>query len=615
MITIQKSKVAALAALAIVFTGCGSSNGSGKSSITGANSEESLREYLGSDEIQSDLENLAEFAYYAEYLKAAPIAFMATDDGLFTKNVDSDEAEEYFEVIETMLEKLDDYKAAWAQIDSMQALMTETPQALEKAGVGLMYSFSDFCSSLWNTGKEMREKSMARIGQLNDNERKTLFEGLSSNLRKGETDYKTWWKNFNRGDYDRSSAQIYNNFMHNGESSFMDEAETITQVVAKKGTELVEKGAAFEVQVMKTALPSPVTNTMGKIQTAEKIDKIVTHGKDMSKEELKENMLSLVPGYKDVDKVAKMAAGYVEDKSTTAENYQEKSASLINFTDLGSQVAKMAIAINKKSGKTTIGLGTTDDGKTQLILKEEGEHLVSFLTEWGDKLTQKLTNLAGEFYNLFDEINEKAIRDSIAAASSSSVTSSAGTPSAANSSNANSSAVNSSATDTEDSSSSLEGSSSSEPSSSAVSSSSYSGTVTGEIVGTWKLVKIYTVYNITNVSACYDEWYYENDDGDVVYDYTDEECVNQTVNETEDVGDILELRSDGTVIGTNHDDGETEVSHYTYDAATGTLTELYGVDEESVAKVTFSGNTMTITTTETPAYGTISYVAVLERVD
>ena len=607
MITIQKSKVAALAALAIAFTGCGDSNGGGKSSIVSANNGEALREYLGSEEIQSDLENLAEFAYYAEYLKVAPIAFMATDDGLYTKSIDSDEAEEYFEVIETMLGKFDEYKAAWAQIDSMQALVTETPKALEKNSVGLLYSFTDFCSSLWNTGKEMREKSMARIGQLNDNERKILFDGLSGNLRKGETDYKTWWKNFNRGDYDGASAQIYNNFMHNGESSFMDEAETITQVVAKKGEELVEKGAAFEVQVLKTALPNPVTNTMSKIQTAEKVEKIVVHGKDMTAEELKENMLSLVPRYKDVEKASKMIGAFVGDKSTTAENATEKGASVVNLNNTGATTAPLSVAVSQKTGKVTIGLGTTDDGKNQLVLKEEGEHLVSFLTEWGDKLTQKLTTIAGEIYNIFGEINEKAIRDAIAAASSSSATSSAGT----------SSAINSSATDTEESSSSLEDSSSSESSSSTVSSSSFSGgTVTGNVVGTWKVIKIYNIYEINDFAACYDEWYYENADGDVVYDYTDEECVNQTVNETEDIGDILELRSDGTGIATNHDDGATETIHYTYDATTGTIKELFNTDEaDDAGKVTFSGNTMTITAVYTSSYGTITSVLTLERID
>lgn len=607
MITIQKSKVAALAALAIAFTGCGDSNGGGKSSIVSANNGEALREYLGSEEIQSDLENLAEFAYYAEYLKVAPIAFMATDDGLYTKSIDSDEAEEYFEVIETMLGKFDEYKAAWAQIDSMQALVTETPKALEKNSVGLLYSFTDFCSSLWNTGKEMREKSMARIGQLNDNERKILFDGLSGNLRKGETDYKTWWKNFNRGDYDGASAQIYNNFMHNGESSFMDEAETITQVVAKKGEELVEKGAAFEVQVLKTALPNPVTNTMSKIQTAEKVEKIVVHGKDMTAEELKENMLSLVPRYKDVEKASKMIGAFVGDKSTTAENATEKGASVVNLNNTGATTAPLSVAVSQKTGKVTIGLGTTDDGKNQLVLKEEGEHLVSFLTEWGDKLTQKLTTIAGEIYNIFGEINEKAIRDAIAAASSSSATSSAGT----------SSAINSSATDTEESSSSLEESSSSESSSSTISSSSFNGgTVTGKIVGTWKLIKMYDVYEINDFAACRDEWYLESEDGDIIYDYTDEECVNQTVNDTVDNGDILQLKSDGTGIAINHDDGETETVHYSYDAATGTITELFATPEEdNVGKVTFSGNTMSITVVEVLPYGTITSTIVFEKID
>ena len=316
-------------------------------------------------------------------------------------------------------------------------------------------------------------------------------------------------------------------------------------------------------------------------------------------------MLSLVPGYKDADKVAKMAAGYVEDKSTTAENYQEKKSSLVNFTDLGSKTAEMAIAINKKSGKVTIGLGTTDDGKNQLILKEEGEHLVSFLSEWGDKLTQKISTLAGELYNIFGEINEKAIRDSIAAASSSSVTSSAGTSSAVNSSDANSSA-----TDTEESSSSVTESSSSVP------TSSYSGTVTGNIVGTWKLIKMYDVYEINDFAACRDEWYLESEDGDIIYDYTDEECVNQTVNDTVDNGDILQLKSDGTGIAINHDDGVTETVHYSYDAATGTITELFATPEEdNVGKVTFSGNTMSITVVEVLPYGTITSTVIFEKID
>lgn len=72
--------------MAFHFNGCGDDGGSPAGKTTGA-SDESLRQYLGSEKIQTDLGNLAEFAYYSEYLKAAPIAFMASDKGLFTKKV------------------------------------------------------------------------------------------------------------------------------------------------------------------------------------------------------------------------------------------------------------------------------------------------------------------------------------------------------------------------------------------------------------------------------------------------------------------------------------------------------------------------------------------------
>ena len=42
----------------------------------------------------------------------------------------------------------------------------------------------------------------------------------------------------------------------------MDEADPIVKVVADKGKELVENGAEFETEVLKTVLPEPVTDAM-----------------------------------------------------------------------------------------------------------------------------------------------------------------------------------------------------------------------------------------------------------------------------------------------------------------------------------------------------------------
>ena len=79
--------LAALAASAILLHGCGGGGGGATAS------DENLREYLESAEMRSDLDNLAEFAYLAEYLQVAPIAFMSSEDGFFTDSVDQEEAE------------------------------------------------------------------------------------------------------------------------------------------------------------------------------------------------------------------------------------------------------------------------------------------------------------------------------------------------------------------------------------------------------------------------------------------------------------------------------------------------------------------------------------------
>lgn len=99
--------LAALTASAILLFGCGGGGGGGA-----AASDENLREYLESAEMRSDLDNLAEFAYLAEYLQVAPIAYMSSDKGFFTDDVDQEEAEEYAEVMARMISKVNQYEAA-----------------------------------------------------------------------------------------------------------------------------------------------------------------------------------------------------------------------------------------------------------------------------------------------------------------------------------------------------------------------------------------------------------------------------------------------------------------------------------------------------------------------
>lgn len=578
----------ASASLFAILAACDSGGGASGSSEN--ESQEQLASYLTSEEIQSDMGNLAEFAYYAEYFKAAPIYMMASDEGLYTRQVDSAEFNEYFENIAKFSEKQKEYDAAWARIDSMQALTIETPQALMKNSVGLFYSFYEFCNSLYNTGAEMREKTMARIAQLTNRDREILFDGLPNSLKKGESNYSEWWKKFNNGTYDKSSAQIYNNFMHNAESSFMDEAEPIAKIVANKGKELVEKGAAFETEMLKTALPGPVTDVMEKIETAEKINTIVTKGKDMTPEELKNHILSLIDGYDDVDKVVKMIEGYVEDKSINASNNTEKGASILELLISASSAVSevVSVAVNAKTGKATIALGQDENGKVKIILKEEGNHLVSVISEKGDKNTQKVDVKAGQTHTLSAEINEKKIRDSLVKSSSSKAK-----------------AIKSSSSKSKSSSSAKSSSSSQKSSSSKSSSSVATNKNAKSVVGKWEVTGETISHKITDKEKCYKKW--GSDDPEL--DFSKEECVDNDTESNYSVGQKYIFYSDGTAdfiftVG----NGSLESSfNYTFNKSSGKFTFTNIEKKKVTGYVTSNGDKMFLEYTDTIEYAEITY--------
>ena len=581
--------MAAVAVSAILFDSC-SSGGGGGGGGTAAADEGTLRDYLESEEMQSDLENLAEFAFYAEYVQVAPIAFMGSDNGLYTDNVDEAEAEEYAKVMSKILSKADEYEAAWARIDSMQALVAETPNSLQKNEIGLMYAFRDFWRSLRGCGKATREKAMAVAGELDKNQLKTLFNGLDQNQKRGETDYLTWWKNFNNGDYDDASLQIYNRMYYNTETSFADEAEFINKTVAKTGAEISKKAAAFEVEILKAILPDASTDFMDDVETVEKVEKLVKNAKDMTAEEIADNAASIfVDGYDDVKKMSEMAGEDVEAISNVTKKVIDKvtapskDVSVVTFTDIGGSSlggTKIAIAIAAKSAKVTIALGENEDGDHQIVLREEGEHLVSFLTELGEKFTQKIDVVAGEIYKLIGEMNEKAIRDSLAAASSA-----AAVPA---------------------SSASKEASSSSKV---VVSSSAEVNKDSKSVVGKWVSTKETMAHNVTDYDECYAMW----GPSEGMEDMSEEECSSHEYDVSYALGQTVIFYSDGSA---DHLDanGEADASYdYTFDKSTGTLSYSYG-GETYTAFVSADGTTMTMQTVTDLHYGEIIHKIILEKV-
>ena len=595
--------VAALVAGAFLFDSCSSGGGGGGT----AASDEALREYLESAEMRSDLDNLAEFAYLSEYLQVAPIAYMSSDKGFFTDDVDQEEAEEYAEVMARMISKVDQYEAAWARIDSMQALVSETPNSLKK-DEGFFFAMKDFFRSLTGCGKATREKVMAVAGELDKNEWKILFDHLEPNQKKGETDYLTWWKNFNNGEYDDISLHIYNVMYYNEDTGFSHEAEFINKTVAKMGDDIAKKAAKFEVEIFKLATPGAVSDAMDMIDKVDKTLTLVTNAKDMSADELKDQAASLlIDGYDDVKMMSEMAGEDVEMLSNLANKVIDKTkealgeSSVVTLTDEGSGAldgGAITIAIGEATGKVTIALGANEDGEHQVVLKEEGPHLVSFMNGKGEKYTKKVDAEPGKNIKLEGGLNEKEIRDANASSNSRSRT-----------------AKSSSSKEPEEvSSSSVEESSSSMEISKDVKS----------IYGRWVATKDLFIYKVTDEEQCQEVKNAMSEIYDGVYDglyqglgeYASmmaEDCENKEDPQNTISGQKILFYSDGTLDCLNGSGTLLGSYDYTFDESTGTLAYVDGDGNKSTGQVSADGTTLVFETVTDTGYKTITHRVIFEK--
>ncbi len=589
------SVLAALTASAILLHGCGGGGGGGTVA-----SDENLREYLESAEMRSDLDNLAEFAYLAEYLQVAPIAFMSSEDGFFTDSVDREEAEEYAEVMSKMLSKVDQYEAAWTRIDSMQALVSETPNSLKK--VEFFKSMKDFFRSLTGCGKATREKVMAVAGELDKSEWKILFDHLEPNQKKGETDYLSWWKNFNNGEYDDISLHIYNVMYYNEDTGFSHEAEFINKTVAKMGDEMTKKAAKFEVEIFKLATPDAVSDAMDMVDKVDKTLNLVTNGKDMSADELKDQAASLlIDGYDDVKTMSEMAGEDVEMVSNLANKVIDKTKealkepTVVTLTDKGGEAldgGAMTIAIGEATGKVIIALGANEDGEHQVVLKEEGSHMVSFMNGKGKKYTKKVEAKAGKNIKLEGEMNEKEIRDDAASSKSKFGKSS------------------SSEEPEEESSSSVE-----EESSSSMEMSKD----VKNILGRWVLVKDVFIHKITDAEQCAVVQEAMSQLGELqLGEFSEyggmmsENCEDREEPQSSPAGEKMLFYSDGSLDCLDGGGDLLGSYDYNFDESTGTITYVSG-GETPEGHVSADGTTLIFETVPDGGYKTIIHRVVFEK--
>ena len=501
-----------------------------------------------------------------------------------------------------MLSKVDQYEAAWTRIDSMQTLVSETP-SLQKNGVGVAYALKDFWYSLRGCGKSTREKAMAVAGSLSKNDLEILFNGLDKNQKRGETDYLTWWKNFNNGDYDDVSLQIYNRMYYNTESSFADEAEFINKTVAKTGAEISKKAAEFEVELFKMAMPDAVTDAMDNIEKVEKTLTLVTKAKDMSADEIKDQAASLlIDGYDDAKKLSEMAGEDVEMLSNLTKKIVDKTKealkepTVVTLTDKGGEAldgGAMTIAIGEATGKVIIALGANEDGEHQVVLKEEGSHLVSFMNGKGKKYTKKVEAKPGKNIKLEGEMNEKEIRDDAASSKSKFGKSS------------------SSEEPEEESSSSIE-----EESSSSMEMSKDAKS----ILGRWVLVKDVFIHKITDAEQCAVVQDAMSQLGELqLGEFSEyggmmsESCEDREEPQSSPTGEKMLFYSDGSLDCLDGGGDLLGSYDYNFDESTGTITYVSGEGDTPEGHVSADGTTLIFETVTDGGYKTITHRVVFEK--
>jgi hypothetical protein len=394
---------------------------------------------------------------------------------------------------------------------------------------------------------------------------------------------------------------------YNTETSFADEAEFINKTVAKTGAELSKKAGEFQVEILKAAFPSSVTDAMDKIETMEKVNKVVTKGKDMSAEELKDNIASiLIDDYDDVKKVSEMAGEDVEAISNLTKKVIDKvtasseETSKVTFADEAASAmdgGKIAIAIGVNSAKVTIALGTNENGDQQITLREGGEHVVSFLNGKGDKFTQKIESKLGENVELKGKINEKEIRDAKASSSSISWTS--------KSSSSIKPAVKSSSSVEESSSSMEESSSSMEISKDAKS-----------IYGRWVAAKDLFIYKVTDEDQCLEV---KNAMAEIYKglnefaDFMSEDCENKEVPQNTISGQKMLFYSDGTLDCLDGSGNILGSYSYSFEESTGVFTYDDGDGNKSTGQVSADGSTLIFETVTDMGYKTITHRVVFEK--
>lgn len=387
-------------------------------------SNDEHKDYVASTEARSDLELFYEFALKADNLKMSIILAMSENGGLFNNSVDELEGDSIYTSINGIVEKSDAYEKALLRLENNGFFSTTTSKVLKKGveGMSVVKAGKDFLDACKGSGQTVRERTMEVFlsdGVKSDANRKALFDELPAPLKKGVSDYKQWWKNFNAGEYDASSGNIFNSFIagkSQASEDFLFEAAekgyTNTTNVLEIAPRLIEAGFNLVTETAGNILPGAMSIGVNIGTNVAKIADIlvVATGKKISEvsADIAEGILNMIPGYGDVKATVDLIPSY-EDIKANADiiaNYIERKINFylplsgndvgrIAYNDNDETEAITLIAVEQMTGEVTLAMGSSTENSVSANLPE-GDYKVSVVDENGDKFTEEVSIKAGE---------------------------------------------------------------------------------------------------------------------------------------------------------------------------------------------------------------------------
>ena len=365
---------------------------------------------IGYEGFKSDAELFYEFAYRKESLILNALNY--TSDG-FTKapfegTISKSEFSKFFAELEELNKEADKYVAAIQKLESSGVLQRPTQTR------GIFSSTKEFFSWVSGSGERNRERITTIASNMTAADRSRLYNGMRDEWKKQSKDEADFWNKLQKGDYDSSAGQIYNDFYHDGETEFSDLAQekglTPQKIVVNEGAKGVESGANVVLDATSAVVPgfgtgttvTKVADNVEKMTKSESWKEAAEHGFHAASDILEEVTGDIgYTGFNGSDVVN--AIRNKVDETVFKKDDKEETKGKVSITDKNKEKTKSIVIVEKKGGATSSDgspsiYTTTKTGISDGIdmLVKAGKWLVTVINEKGYRGTVEVEVEAGK---------------------------------------------------------------------------------------------------------------------------------------------------------------------------------------------------------------------------